>query len=132
MTNTVLYALWGGLYVLCAALGFIAEPAKGLQALMTALSLALFAPPLMLNHRAAKGNNRSALELVRNLSFAWLVLTSALLVGNFLTVFAPQWVGDVLYSLLIIVGSPLVCSGSWALTLFCWAFVFFDARAKLK
>lgn len=132
MSNTVLYALWGGMYALCAVLGFITEPGTGLQFLMTALSVALFVPPFVLNYRAAKAKNRQILELVRNLSFGWLILTSILLVGNFLTVFAAQWVGNLLYSLLIIVGSPLVCSGSWALAIFCWACVFFDARSKLK
>jgi hypothetical protein len=132
MSNTVLYALWGGLYALCAGLGFVTGPGEGLQFLMTVLSLALFVPPFLLNYRAAKAGNRRTLELVRNLSLGWLVVTSLLLVGNFLTVFASEWVGNLLYSLLIIACSPLVCSGSWALAIFCWACVFFDARSKLK
>ena len=132
MSNTVLYALWGGMYALCAALGFITAPGPSLRLLMILLSVALFLPPLILNHRAAKAKNRPALELVRNLSFGWLVLTSLLLVGSFLTVFASEWVGNLLHSLLTIVASPLVCSDNWALTIFLWAYVFFDARAKLK
>ena len=132
MSNTVLYALWAGFYALCAALGFISMPGEGLQFLMTAFSIALFVPPFVLNYRAAKAKDRRTLELVRNLAFGWLLVTSLLLIGNFLTVFASEWVGNLLYSLLIIVGSPLVCSGSWALAMFLWACVFFDARSKLK
>lgn len=132
MSNTVLYALWGGMYALCAALGFITAPGEGLQFLMTLLSVALFVPPFVLNYRSAGAGDRRTLELVRNLAAAWLLLTSVLLVCNFLTVFGSQRVGNLLYSLLIIVSSPLVCSGSWALAIFLWACVFFDARAKLK
>lgn len=132
MSNTVLYALWGGLYAVCAALGFITAPGPALRLLMIILSVALFLPPLALNHRAAKGKNRLTLELVRNLAFAWLALASLLLVCSFLTVFSAEWVGNLLHSLLTIVASPLVCSDNWALTIFLWACVFFDARSKLK
>ena len=132
MSNTVLYALWGGLYAVCAALGFITTPGPALRLLMIILSVALFLPPLALNHRAAKVKNRLTLELVRNLAFAWLALASLLLVCSFLTVFSAEWVGNLLHSLLTIVASPLVCSDNWALTIFLWACVFFDARSKLK
>ena len=132
MSNTVLYALWGALYALCAGLGLITAPGEGLQFLMTALSVALFVPPFVLNYRAAKAGDRRSLTLIRNLSGLWLVLTCLLLVGNFLSVLASETVGNILYSLLTIVGSPLVCCGSWALAIFLWACVFFDALSKLK
>ena len=132
MSNTVLYALWGGLYALCAALGFITEPGPAMRLLMILLSVALFVPPFVLNYRAAKAKDRRTLELVRNLALGWLVVTSILLVASFLTVFSAEWVGNLLHSLLTTVGSPLVCSDNWAWTLFLWACVFFDARAKLK
>ena len=132
MSNTVLYAIWGGLYALCAGLGFITEPKNSTQILMTFFSLALFVPPFLLNYRSAEKKDRRTLTLVRNLSFYWLVLASVLLVGNFLTVFASEALGNVMHMLLIIVASPMIASGSWALTIFLWACVFFDARAKLK
>lgn len=132
MSNTVLYAFWGGLYALCAGLGFIPEPDGALRLFMTFLSLAVFVPPLILSHRAAKQHDRRTLALVRNLSGLWLLLASALLIGNFLSVMASEFVGNLLYCLLVIVASPLVCSGHWALTIFLWAYVLFDALAKLK
>lgn len=132
MSNTVLYAIWGGLYALCAGLGFITEPKNSTQILMTFFSLALFVPPFLLNYRSAEKKDRRTLTLVRNLAFYWLVLASVLLVGNFLTVFASEALGNVMHMLLIIVASPMIASGSWALTIFLWACVFFDARAKLK
>ena len=132
MSNTVLYALWGGLYALCAGLGFVAAPAAGPELLMRLLSIALFVPPLVLNHRAAKAGNRRTLTLVRNLSGLWLILTSLLLVGNFLSVLASETVGNILYYLLVIVSSPLIAGRSWAMTIFLWAYVLFDSLAKLK
>ena len=132
MSNTVLYALWGVLYVLCAGLGFISEPGEGLQFLMTFLSVALFVPPMVLNYRAGKQGDRRTLQIVRNLSLAWLAVASVLLVGNFLSVLSSQRVGDILYGLLIMAASPMVCGGYWALTIFLWAWVFWDSRNKLK
>jgi hypothetical protein len=132
MSNTVLYAIWGGLYALCAGLGFITEPKNSTQILMTFFSLALFVPPFLLNYRAAEKKDRRTLTLVRKLSFYWLVLASVLLICNFLTVFASEILGNMMHILLIIVASPMIASGSWALTIFLWACVFFDARAKLK
>ncbi len=132
MSNTILYALWGAIYALCAGLGFITEPKYSLRILMTVPSLALFVPPFVLNYRSAEKKDRRMLTLVRNLSFCWLVLASVLLIGNFLTVLSSETLGNILYALLIIVASPLVASGSWALAIFLWACVFFDARSKLK
>ena len=128
MSNTVLYILWGGLYALCAGLGFVTDPGPTLRLLMILLSVALFIPPFLLNR---KGNRRTRL-LVRNLALGWLVLTGVLLVANILSVMASETVGNILHGLLTIVSSPLVCSDSWALSIFLWACVFFDARSKLK
>ena len=128
MSNTVLYALWGGLYALCAGLGFVTEPGPALRLLMILLSVALFIPPFLLNR---KGNRRTR-ELVRNLSTAWLVATAILLPCNILSVLASEALGNFLHGLLTILSSPLVCCDSWALAIFLWACVFFDARSKLK
>ena len=132
MSNTVLYALWGALYAICALLGFVTEPKNSLAILMTGLSLAHFVPPFVLNHRSARRKDRRTLQLVRNLSLAWLILTSVLIIGNFLTAFASQRLGNLMYALLTIAASPMIASGNWALAIFCWACVLFDARAKLK
>ena len=132
MSNTVLYALWGGLYALCAALGFIAEPKNSMRILMIMLSVGLFVPPFVLSYRAAQKKDRRTLLLVRNLSLSWLVLASVLLMVSFLTVFASETLGNLMHVLLTIVASPMVACGNWALAIFLWACVFFDARSKLK
>jgi len=103
-----------------------------MQVLMTVLSILLFVPPFVLNYRAAEKKDRRTLTLVRNLAFYWLVLASMLLVISFLTVFASEWLGNLMHVLLTIVASPMVACGNWALAIFLWACVFFDARSKLK
>ena len=128
MSNTVLYALWGGLYLLCGGLGFVTAPGATLRLLMILLSVALFIPPFVLNRRG----NRRVRMLVRNLSGIWLILTGILLVLNILSALGSETLGNVLHGLLTMVSSPLVCCDSWALAIFLWACVFFDAQSKLK
>ena len=121
MNKRFLFALWGGLFILCAGLGFIPEPAGFGKGLMTALSVLFFAPGALLLNQAKQGKDRQLAATVRNLSAASLSLTLAALVANFLSLAAPGAVGDSLYAVLVIVSSPMVCSGYWLLSLFLWA-----------
>lgn len=128
MKNNHLFALWGGMFVLCAGLGFIPEPAGALKTLLTVLSVAFFVPGFLL---LRQGGRRTA-ALVRNLSLASLTLTVALIICNFLAVTASEALGHILYYMLVIVSSPMVCSGYWALSLFLWACLMLAAMGKLK
>ena len=121
MTNTTLYTLWGGMFILCGGLGFIPGPAGFLGGMLTALSLLFFLPPAVLLWRAIRAGDRNTLALLRNLSGGSLLLTLALLVANFLSLALPEALGTALYVMLVIVSSPMVCSGYWALSLFLWA-----------
>lgn len=121
MKNRFLYALWGALFILCAGLGFIPEPAGGLKILLTALSVLFFLPPAALIWRARREKDRAALSLVRNLSIASLSLSVLLIIANFLTVFRSELLGDILHGALVVISSPMICSGNWAMSLFFWA-----------
>ena len=121
MKSRFLYVLWGVLFILCAGLGFIPEPAGGLKLLLTAVSIVFFLPPALLVYKGRKENDRRTLTLVRNLSIASLGLTAALIIANFLTVFRSALLGDILHGLLVVVSSPMICSGHWAMSLFFWA-----------
>lgn len=132
MNKKLLFALWGVLFVLCAGLGFLAEPEGVLKGLMVTLSLVFFIPGLLLVHLSGQTGNCHTLKLVRNLAIASLVLTVALLIANFLSVSASETLGNVLYSILIIVSSPMICSQYWVLSLFFWAYLMIAAMAKLK
>ena len=132
MKKQVLFGLWAGLFIVCAALGFIPEPEESVRTVLTLAAVSLFLPPASLLYGAAKSGDRNTLTLVRSLSAASLGLTALLLILNFLSVAWSEAVGNFLYRVLIIVSSPMVCSGHWALSLFLWACLLITAHQQLK
>ena len=128
MKNHSLFALWGGLFIVCAGLGFIPEPEGAVRILMTGLSLLFFVPPALLLHRG----DRVTVLLVRNLSLLSLVLTLIALVLNFLLALSSETLGTVLHYVLVILSSPMVCSCYWALSLFLWACLLIVSGQMLK
>lgn len=124
MKNRILFTLWGVLWALCAGLGFVGSTSW----LLTATAIVSFIPPLILIRRGQRHN----LELIRNLSIASLVLTVALIIANFLSFAASEILGVILHCLLVIISSPMFCSGYWALSLFLWAFLMIASIRGLK
>lgn len=129
MNRKNLFALWGGLYVLCAGVGFIPAPAGAAKVLLMMLAAAFFVPPLMIIYGKS---DRYTLQLIRNLSAWWLVLTTILLILNFMSAMAPEHLGNLLHAVLVIVSSPMICGQYWVLSLFGWAFLMFASMARLK
>ncbi len=127
-----LYWVWGILYVLCAALGFFPEPTGPLAGLLVLLAVAFFLPPALLLYRAMSREQVKTVRLIRNLSAASLLATLVALVVNFLSVGASATVGAVVYSILILVSTPMVCGQSWVIGLFGWALLFTASRRYLK
>ena len=121
MNKKLLYALWGCLFILCAGLGFIPEPEDSAQIPLTILSLLFFLPPAVLLQQSGKNGDLHTVRLIRNLASLSLGLTLALLVLNFLTVLQSEFLGSVLHYMLVMVSSPMICSGHWAMSLFLWA-----------
>lgn len=128
MKNKPLLALWGSMFILCAGLGFIPEPGSGAQAVLTGASVLFFIPPALLVYRGT----REQIQLVRNLAVLSLVLTLVLLVLNFLSAMGSTAMGNILYYTLVIVSSPMICSGYWVLSLFLWACLLMVSLKKLK
>lgn len=62
MSKKLLFALWGGLFILCAGLGFIPgfsqNVSVGAQAVLTVLAVAFFAPPACLIYGAKRRKTR--------------------------------------------------------------------------
>lgn len=131
MNKKLLTGLWAGLFIVCAGLGFIPEPESALQILMTLLSLFFFLPPAMLLYEAGRHQDRATILVIRNLAVLSLVSTMILLIFNFLTVLSSETLGQILYYMLVIISSPMICSGHWALSLFLWACLLFSAHQKL-
>ena len=132
MNKKVLTILWGGLFIVCAGLGFIPEPEKSLQVAMTALSLLFFLPPALLLYGAGKKQDRDTVLLIRNLAALSLGLTMVLLILNFLTVLSSETLGMILHYVLTVVSCPMICSGRWVLSLFLWACLLTASLRQLK
>lgn len=121
MKRENLYPIWGMLFIICAGLGFIPAPEGGLKWLLVLFSLAFFAVPGMIVYSARREKSRKDLQLVRNLSAASLVLTAVLLIVSILTAVRSEALGNFVHTLLVIISAPMIASGYWALSLFCWA-----------
>ena len=121
MNKKLLFILWAGLFVLCAALGFVSDPGAALKILMYLLSFGFFGLGGWILWQAKEQEDHATLMLIRALSAASLVMTMMLLVINFLSVFSALWVGNLLHHMLVIVSAPMFCAPSWATSLFLWA-----------
>ena len=115
MNKKLLLISWAGLFIVCAALGFIPEPDGAFRLVCTGLSLVFFLPPAALLYVSGKQKDSDTAMLIRNLSALSLGLTLVLLILNFLTALRSEFLGQVLHYILVIVSSPMVCSGHWAL-----------------
>ena len=127
MKQKTLYAIWGVLYALCCALGFL--PQKGV--ILTVFSVLFFLPGVLILADAYKQQNQTALRTLRYVSLGSLVLTLALLAASFASAQGSLKLGDVLHYILGIVSVPMFCSSIWALSLFLWACLFIASFPKV-
>ena len=93
---------------------------------------AVFLPPFLLLYLSDRSGDQHCIALVRNLSALSLLVTVVVLVLNFMSAMGGEFLGNVLYYLLVIVSSPMICSGYWALSLFLWACLLTWSRKLLK
>lgn len=124
MKKSHLFALWGVLFVLCAALGFLPES----NGWMTAVSVLFFLPPALLLYKG----DRNTVLLVRNLSALSLGVTLLTLSLNFVLAVSTETLGNILHTILVIVSAPMMCSGYWVLSLFLWACLLMGSLKLLK
>ena len=127
MKKTVLFALWGGLFVISAALGLADNTKAGLW-----VSILFFLPPSLLLYDAGKAGDKSAVLLIRNLAALSLGLTLVLLILNVIFAVKSQAVGNFLHGILGVVSTPMLASGYWALSLFLWACLLMVGRKLAK
>lgn len=127
MDKTILKVLWAGMFILCAVLGFVPGAEGFSYWMMVAMSVLFFVPPALLLYRSWKDRDAKQLRLVRNLALISLIGTSVLLIANFLSVLGGQLLGKILYWVLVIFSTPMICSQNWAICLFVWALVLMTA-----
>ena len=121
MKNKHLFWIWGGLFILCALLGFIPQPEGFLKAMLILFSVAFFIPGFVLLFRAAKKKDLSLLKTIVILCLVSLGSTLLFLVLNFLSGRGSLLAGNLLYGFLVIFSSPMVCAQYWVVSLFLWA-----------
>ncbi len=134
MKRKTLYILWLIMYALCAGLSFLPDPVGVVRGALFVLSLGFFVPPCLLIYQAVGQRHRETVETIRNLSLMSLVLTLVLLVLTVLAVGgrAKDALGWILQVLLILVSTPMICSGVWFVSLFLWAMLLMVCLHLLK
>lgn len=132
MNKKFLFTLWGCLFILCAGLGFIPDPQGMLANVLSACAFFSFVPPALLLYGAVRSGEIPVLTLIRNLSALSLGLTLGVLILNFGFALGSDFLGTVLYYILVIVSSPMVCSGHWAMSLFLWACLLMVSLRELR
>ena len=132
MNKKLLFSLWAALFILCAALGFIPEPAGILKTLLFFLALLFFLPPVGLLFLSVRNQDQNTLKLIRNLSALSLLTTLIVMVLNIVSALWPAMAGNILYSILTIVSSPMICCGNWFLSMFLWACLLMVSLRELR
>ena len=127
-----LWLLWAAAYVICTVCGFFPVAQGALFGLFILLSLGFFVPPALLIFEAVQNKNRKILRMIRNLSLISLGLTLVTIVLNFVSIQASDAWGTVLYWLLILVSTPMICSQVWVIGLFGWAMLLMTCLHYLR
>lgn len=132
MKNITLSILWGFCYIACGILGFLPATAGWIYGLQVLAALVFFLPPAMLVYRGVKEKNRKMVKNIALISVLWLITACLLIVCNILSVGASEMAGNVLYYMLIVIASPMVCGKIWLLSLFLMACLMTVSLQQLK
>ena len=127
-----LWIIWAAAYVLCTVCAFFPVSQGALSGLFLLLSLGFFVPPGLLIYEAVQRKNYNTLKLIRTLSLISLGLTLLTILLNFVSIQASDAWGLVLYWLLILVSTPMICSQVWVVGLFGWACLLMVCLKYLK
>lgn len=130
--KAILKALWAGMFILCALLGFVPQPTGANKWLLLGFGVLFFLPPGLLLYQCRKTRDSKNLRLMRKLSIISLTATLLLLIANMLSLLAPQSVGDALHYILAVVSTPMFCCQYWIISLFGWAIVLWCCITFLK
>ncbi len=124
MKEKILYFIWLSMYVLCAGLAFISEPQGATKLALAVIAVLFFVPGAVILYEAMKRQDKKAILCVRIISGASLALTAVTLAATFISIRASAAVGKVLYEILILVSSPMICGQYWVISLFLWSCLF--------
>ena len=123
---------WLYLFVLCAVLGFIPQATGFFKVLFVLIAVGFFVPGFVLLVKADHRDDVRTIGLVRNIAIVALIVTTILIMLNFMSATMSKAWGDVLYVMLVVFASPLVTGQYWVLTLFGWACLMIYGITLLK
>ena len=127
MKTKNLWLVWLYLFGFSCVLGFIPNPDGLVKALLLLLGVGFFVPGALL----LKQGSRKTVGWILLISAASLVLTTVSVILNFASaLMKPIW-GTVLYILMGIVSTPMLCSQIWVISLFGWACLLVVSILKL-
>lgn len=112
-----LWLIWLYLFAFCCIIGFIPGPDGLVKALMVLLAVGFFVPGGLL----LKQGDRKTAKWIVLICAASLVLTTVSVILNFASVLMDEVWGTVLYILMGILSTPMLCSQIWVISLFGWA-----------
>lgn len=129
LNKYILLAIWVGMYILCAVLGFLPPQEGGNKILLMVIAVLFFLPPALLLYHSQQTKDRKLLQLVQRISLIVLIASVVVLLLNLFSIalllVMPEdtalVLGDALYDLLILVSTPMVCGQSWGIGLIGWA-----------
>ena len=127
-----LWIIWASAYVVYTVCAFFPVAPGALSGLFLLLSLGFFVPPAFLIFEAVQKKTPKTLRIIRNLSLVSLGLTLVTILLNFVSIQASDTWGLVLYWLLILVSTPMICSQVWVVGLFGWACLLMVCLKYLK
>lgn len=129
----ILKALWAGMFILCAVMGFLPATSGATKVMLMLFALLFFAPPFADLWFSWQRKDVQELRLVRNICLVSLGGTMVLLVANVLTVLSSGYgLGNVLYFFLVVVSTPMICGQYWAYSLLLWAVLLWCCIAALR
>ena len=140
LNKSILLALWVGMFILCAVLGYLPPQEGANKWLLVFFALAFFVPPALLVYQSRKEKDGKMLRLVRTVALVVLIATVVLLIVNLMSIalmlVMPEdtalVVGDVLYDLLILVSTPMVCGQYWGIGMVGWAALLWSSILVLQ
>lgn len=121
MKTKFLWLSWLYLFIQCGVLGLIPAPQGFLKWLLVALAVCFFIPGFMLLVKADHRDDEKTIRRVRLISLLALVVSTVMIMFNYLTVnMSPAW-GVAANWLLAFLASPMACGQYWVVALFGWA-----------
>ena len=116
-----MYIAWTVLYIGCVLMSLLDSVQGGGLVLIRIASVLFFVPGAILAGWGVKDNNKRILKSVRIVCLTSLILTTVVLVANFLSVGATAQTGRIWNGILLLVSAPMSIAPFWALSLFLWA-----------